>query len=189
MKTYFTFPLLIFGMAAYSQQVPTADQQIQWALLAVPEDFKEEATVKGYNMEGEMVTLRAGSNPMIALTDDPNKAGFSVAAYHKELEPFMARGRELRASGQTYQEVFEQRESEVKSGKLKIPQGSTLFAMSGEFDESGQPVNTYLRYVVYIPFATSESTGLPPSSTAPGSPWIMDPGTHRAHIMINPPKN
>jgi len=45
-----------------------------------------------------------------------------------------------------------------------------------------------LRYVIYIPFATAESTGLPLAPSAPGMPWIMDPGTHRAHIMINPPQ-
>jgi hypothetical protein len=45
-----------------------------------------------------------------------------------------------------------------------------------------------LRYVIYIPYATSASTGLPLKQDAPGMPWIMDPGTPRAHIMINPPQ-
>jgi hypothetical protein len=43
-----------------------------------------------------------------------------------------------------------------------------------------------LRYVIYIPFATSESTGLPLKPEIPGGPWLMDAGTHRAHIMLNP---
>ncbi len=42
------------------------------------------------------------------------------------------------------------------------------------------------RYVVYIPWATAANTGLPTKPEAPGMPWIMDPGTHRAHIMIDP---
>ncbi|MFT5773641.1 MAG: hypothetical protein ACI9ZX_003050 [Algoriphagus sp.] len=42
---------------------------------------------------------------------------------------------------------------------------------------------------MYIPWATSESTGLPLKAYGPGMPWIMDPGTHRAHIMISPPRN
>ena len=29
---------------------------------------------------------------------------------------------------------------------------------------------------------------IPLAPLADGAPWIMDPGTHRAHIMINPPK-
>ena len=32
------------------------------------------------------------------------------------------------------------------------------------------------------------TTGIPLAPLTPGGPWIMDPGTHRAHIMINPPK-
>jgi hypothetical protein len=53
---------------------------------------------------------------------------------------------------------------------------------------TGDVQDGYLRYVIYIPYATAESTGLPTKADAPGMPWIMDPGTHRAHIMINPAK-
>ena len=61
---------------------------------------------------------------------------------------------------------------------------------AGIFDpETGEVTKGYLRYVIYIPFATPESTGLPLAPSEPGMPWIMDPGTHRAHIMINPPQN
>jgi hypothetical protein len=61
--------------------------------------------------------------------------------------------------------------------------------MSGEYDDNGEATNLYTRFVFYIPYATAESTGLPTSPVVVGAPWIMDPGTHRAHIMINPPKN
>jgi len=37
-----------------------------------------------------------------------------------------------------------------------------------------------------MPFATAESTGLPERPVEPHHPWIMNPGTHRAHIMISP---
>ena len=30
------------------------------------------------------------------------------------------------------------------------------------------------------------ATGLPERPVAPNHPWIMNPGTHRAHIMISP---
>jgi len=49
-------------------------------------------------------------------------------------------------------------------------------------------VEPYLRYVVYTPYATAESTGLPLDPPGPGGPWIMFPGTAGAHIMISPPK-
>ena len=100
------------------------------------------------------------------------------------------KGRELRAQGKNFQEIFQAREDAVKAGELKIPQGSILYVLTGNYDMAADSLmNQYLRYVVYIPYATAESTGLPLKPVAPGSPWIMDPGTHRAHIMINPPKN
>ena len=40
-------------------------------------------------------------------------------------------------------------------------------------------------YVVYIPGASGSSTGLP-EKPAPGMPWVMFPGTARAHIMFIP---
>jgi hypothetical protein len=142
----------------------------------------------------ELVVLRKGMNEMVCLADDPNQKGFSAACYHRDLEPFMARGRELKAEGKSPKEIFDLREVEVKSGKLKMPKdGATLFVYFAT-DENYSPAtvevkNGSFRYVVYIPYATVESTGLPLKPGAPGMPWIMDPGTHRAHIMINPPKN
>jgi hypothetical protein len=41
--------------------------------------------------------------------------------------------------------------------------------------------------VIYLPFATAESTGLS-LKASPGAPWLMYPGTAGAHIMINPPR-
>jgi hypothetical protein len=129
---------------------------------------------------------------MICLADDPVQKGFHVACYHRDLDPFMARGRQLNKEGKSGTEVFEMRESEVKAGKLSMPEApSTLFVLTAPDEsynaQSGEVSNTYLRYVIYIPYATAESTGLPLKPGAPGMPWIMDPGTHRAHIMINPP--
>ncbi len=157
--------------------------------MAVPKDYQDGAMVYGYDSNGNFTTLREGSNDYIALADDPKNDKFSTAAYHKDLDPFMARGRELKAQGKEFQEIFDIRENEVKSGKLKMPDKATLCVFTGEVNPDTKEIeNPYLRYVFYIPFATGESTGLPTTPTPPGHAWIMDPGTHRAHIMISPPK-
>ncbi|HMG91028.1 MAG TPA: hypothetical protein VK589_13275 [Chryseolinea sp.] len=175
-----------------SSEVPSKEVQIKTAVLAAPEGLREKALVYGYSDKGEFVVLRQGSNEMVCIADDPNQAGLNVSCYHKDLEPFMARGRDLKKEGKNFKEVFDIRESEVKSGKLLMPkQPTSLFVYSAKDEEfnktTGDVTNGSLRYVVYIPYATSESTGLPLKPEAPGMPWIMDPGTHRAHIMINPP--
>ncbi len=181
-----------FTCVACAQSLPpNADQQIATAVLAAPAEQRAAATVYGYNQQGELVTLRQGSNTLVCLADDPTKEGFSASCYHRDLEPFMQRGRDLKAEGKSAKEIFDLREKEVKSGKLKMPaQPSTLFVYSAPAEnydsEAGEVKDGNFRYVVYIPYATAESTGLPLSPEAPGMPWIMDPGTHRAHIMINP---
>lgn len=191
MKTSLLFILVLLTVSfGFSQEVPPKEWQIKTALMAVPKDYQDGAKVYGYDSKGNFVTLREGTNDYIALADDPKNDKFSTAAYHKELDEFMARGRELKAEGKEFKEIFDIREAEVKSGKLKMPDKSTLCVFTGEVNpETKEIENPYVRYVFYIPFATGESTGLPTTPTPPGHAWIMDPGTHRAHIMITPPKN
>jgi hypothetical protein len=175
--------------ALKAQEIPPAEWQIKTALMAVPSDYREGAKVYGYDQNGKLVTLREGTNAYIALADNPENKNFSTAAYHKDLEPFMARGRELRAEGKAADEIFEIREQEVREGKLSMPDKSTLCVFSGSVNaETGEIEDPYVRYVFYVPFATGASTGLPTTPTPPGHAWLMDPGTHRAHIMITPPK-
>ncbi|WP_190808588.1 hypothetical protein [Flagellimonas sp. S3867] len=172
-----------------AQEIPSKEWQIKTALMAVPQDYKDGAKVYGYDASGNFITLKNGSNDYIALADDPKKEKFSTAAYHKDLEPFMARGRELKAQGIEAQKIFDMREEEVKAGKLKMPDKATLCVFTGKVNpETKEIENPYVRYVFYIPFATGESTGLPTTPTPPGHAWLMNPGTHRAHIMITPPK-
>jgi hypothetical protein len=148
--------------------------------------------VYGYNQKGDFIVLRKGTNEFVCIADDPKQSGLSVSCYHKDLEPFMARGRALKAQGKTYQQIFDIREAEAKSGKLKMPkQAANLQVYSASAENynpaTGEVTKGNYRYVVYIPWATAASTGLPSKPEAAGMPWIMDPGTHRAHIMIDPP--
>jgi hypothetical protein len=184
--------IMLFVNAASFAQTPTKEIQIKLALLAAPDELRDKASVYGYDANGDYIQLRKGENEMICLADDPTQEGLNVSCYHKDLEPFMARGRELKKEGKSFQEVFDIRESETKSGKLQMPKApSSLYVYSAKDEQvnktTGEVKDGYLRYVIYIPYATAASTGLPLKPTAPGMPWIMDPGTHRAHIMINPP--
>ena len=179
--------LLATGSVLAVDVAPPADQ-IASAVLPAPKDRRAAATVLGYNAKGEVVTLRKGSNDLVCLAHDPNEKSFSVACYHKDLEPFMARGRELNAKFKG-KERHEVRWKEVQEGKVPMPrEPRMLYVLTGSgYDAAkGEVTDSYLRWVVYTPYATPESTGL---STTPGpAPWLMYPGTPGAHIMINPPK-
>ena len=180
---------LFLALFMQGQSPMSKDWQIKTALMAVPQAYQEGAKIYGYDKDGNFTVLREGSNDYIALANDPKSKKFSTAAYHKALEPFMARGRELRSEGKDFQEVFDIRETEVKAGKLKMPDKTTLYVFTGTVNaETGAVENPYLRAVFYLPYATGASTGLPTTPMPPGQPWLMDAGTHRAHIMISPPK-
>lgn len=198
MKIIFSLILMLFYSLATAQEQsgttlpPTPEIQIKTALLAAPSDKREGAMVYGYSSDGKLIVLRTGTNDMICLADNPKQRGIQVSCYYYKLDAFMARGRELLAEGKTLKERFDIREEEVKSGKLKMPEEpSILFVVQGTEAnynrETGELKDAFMRYVIYIPYATSASTGLPEKPDVPGMPWIMDPGTHRAHIMITPP--
>lgn len=185
--------LLSIRTLAQTSIVPSADMQIKTAVLAAPADKQTGAAVYGYSDKGEFILLRKGTNELVCLADDPAQKGLSVSCYHRDLEPFMKRGRELKQQGKKPDEILKIREEEVKAKKWAMPKNpSTLFVYTAKPDNydpaTGDVKDGYLRGVVYIPYATAESTGLPLKPAAPGMPWIMDPGTHRAHIMINPPQ-
>ena len=177
--------------AVVSNEVLSAVLQIKTALLAAPAEKRDSCTVYGYSPDKQLVLLRQGTNELICLADNPDEPDFSVACYVKDLEPFMQRGRELRRQGIKGQQLFDQREKEVKGGTLQMPkQPSALYVYSAKQNDldpaSGDVKNGYLRYVIYIPYATVASTGLPKKPSSDGMPWIMDAGTHGAHIIINP---
>lgn len=176
------FSALLYVSSGAVAQIPDTETQIRAALLAAPKEERANCTVYGYDQNGKLVTLKTGTNNLICLGDNPNKPGFDVACYHKDLDMFMARGRALAAQGKTPAEIFQIREKEVKSGELKMPDGpTTLYVFSGKTQQEAS-----YRWVIYIPYATAASTGLPVRPMPDGAPWLMDQGTHRAHIMLTP---
>ncbi len=181
--------VLILGASApLAAQVPAPDLQIAGAVSAAPEALRAGATVIGYRNYHRMATLREGTNEMVCLADDPSETSWHVACYHKDLEPFMRMGRELRESGMSHSAIDSARMAAVQSGALKMPDGPrmlyNLYAPADSVDAAtGLAHGTSGLPVVYIPYATAESTGLP---TRPGAglPWLMYPGKPWAHIMI-----
>jgi hypothetical protein len=180
-------PVVTAPLAAQAPLPPA--QQITGAVLALPKEMQDGAGVLGYRAAGKLELLRPARNGMLCLADDPSDDQFHVACYHESMDPFMARGRELRAGGTKGTGVDSVRFAEVKSGKLKMPAGAAslyqIFAPKNAFDPAkGTVTGGRALTVVYIPGATEQSTGL---STKPSDskPWLMFPGTPKAHIMFS----
>ena len=190
MKSTMLFSMAILAAIAAAAEVPPPQVQIAGAVLAAPAELREGAAVLGYDAKGAMVKIREGKNEMVCLATDPAKTAFNVACYHKDLEPFMARGRELLEQKVTGAKRNEIRFKEVEEGKVPMSkEPRTLYVLTGTSYDSatGKVQDSYLRWVIYVPFATPQSTGLS-TKASDGAPWLMSPGTAGAHIMINPPK-
>jgi hypothetical protein len=69
---------------------------------------------------------------------------------------------------------------------------AALYSLTGPVDSldpaTGEVTGARRLFVLYVPFATGESTGLPTTGRV-GEPWLMDAGTAKAHIMFVPDMN
>ena len=118
MKSTMLFPMAILAAIAAAAEVPSAQVQIAGAVLAAPAELREGAAVLGYDAKGAMVKIREGKNEMVCLATDPAKTAFNVACYHKDLEPFMARGRELLEQKVTGQSATRSASRKWKRGRF-----------------------------------------------------------------------
>ena len=165
-------------------------QQIAAAVLPAPSDLRATATVLGYRRDGALTTLRTGDGPLTCLASNPANAEFHVACYHRSLEAFMERGRALRKEGVKGGDVDSVRFREVRKGVLRMPTSpAVLYSLTGKagsYDPlTGTAKGARQLFVIYVPDATAASLGVS-AIPAEGVPWVMFPGTPKAHIMFVP---
>jgi hypothetical protein len=181
--------LSLAGATLGAQTPPPVAEQITAAVQALPKELRDGAGVMGYKSAGKLEWLRPTKNSMMCLADDPAEEQFHVSCYHDSMDPFMARGRALRDSGVKGAQVDTVRFAEVKAGKIKMPTApASLYQIFGKKDAfdvaSGTVKQGNPLFVVYIPFATTATTGI---STTPSDtkPWLMFAGTPKAHVMFS----
>jgi hypothetical protein len=177
------------GVCAVTAGAQSPAVRIAQAVSPAPSTLRADATVLGSDSAGKWVTLRKGTNDLICLADDPHHKTFHVSCYFKALEPFMARGRELRAQGLSSDSADSVRAHEIRAGKLAMPKTPTALYQYGApregVSDAGAKGARYL-YVVYMPYATPATTGLTEQPLNDGGPWLMYSGKPWAHIMIAP---
>lgn len=182
------FTLLVTAPVA-AQEIPL-ETQVALAVQAAPEAMRADATVQGYDADGSFITIREGSNELICMAPNPASESFEVSCHHEALEPYFARGRELRAEGMAPNAATQQRWEEVDAGTLDLPYGAINYILHGAgFDAATNEIQEpFLRWVIYTPGATPETTGISAQPAVPGAPWLMFAGTPGSHIMIVPPR-
>ncbi len=185
-----TAPLI--NAAAQKPEYAPPRFQIAAAVSPLPEKLQAGARVLGYDASGKFVTLRRGTNDMVCIADDPSGKMFHVACYHRSLEPFMARGRELHGLKKSREAIDSIRAKDVASGRYSMPaKPAALYQYFAPRDSvnmtTGVIDGAQHLYVVYTPYATYQSTGIA-EAPVDGGPWVMYPGKPWAHLMIQPQK-
>jgi hypothetical protein len=181
--------LVTSAAGAQQKQLPSIEQQVATAVMALPEPFRADATVMGWKTQGgKLEVIRKGSNGMNCLAQFAVEKRFHISCYHEGLEPFMLRGRQLREQGITAPEKIDSvRFKEVADGKIRMPVSGALYQLFGSETSwdaaTGKLSAVTPLFVMYIPGATAASTGLSTVSRKDG-PWLMFPGTPKAHIML-----
>ena len=168
---------LVAAVGIAEAQEKSVEQQINEALMPLPENLRAGATVMGYDAVGKKVVLRRGTSNFTCTADSPAK-GFSVRCYPNIIAAYRERVGELLAAGTMEDALRDIVDAEVKSGKLVLPDRAVTYSIRGAELQNSLPLMT-----IYLPGATAESTGL---STTPSHyrPWLMFADTQVAHVMI-----
>lgn len=158
-------------------------EEIQKAVLPLPEDLRAGATIYTYDEHGDRKILRQGTNMVECMPKDPadgfTRCSNKVTADRRDFQA------KLKAEKKSAKEIQEAVAQATKEGKLKpAPYG----VMSYRYSDDDKRIK--LLWVMSVPGATPETTGVSTASQrdaalkGKGMPWMMLPGTPGAHIMI-----
>jgi hypothetical protein len=150
------------------------------AVLAIPENLRNQAMVVKWKPDFTYDTLRKGANGLVCYDRSgfPLQQPFSVectaeANLDREAQNLKA---EALADRPKAQAALNDQE---KDGSRKKPAfGSVWYHMAGPDREHARPHMT-----ISVPGATAQSLGLPDKPTQAGM-WIMNAGTTTAHLMV-----
>jgi hypothetical protein len=177
-------------------QMPTKQQQIAAATLALPEAFRAAATVQSISADLKITELRKGTGSMVCSIIQPGAKNFLAYCLDRVYDAYFYRQTQLqaelrrngkRAGGAALKAALQR---EIESGRLEPPIRPTVgFMMGGPakaFDWNTNTPSGEVKHweTIQIPNVTGASLSLPNSRPANGGPWVMAEGTPGAHIMI-----
>ena len=160
---------------------PGASQaDVDKAVLALPENLRNQATVIKWKPDFTYDTLRKGANGLVCYDRSgfPLQQPFSVECTSAANLDREAQNLKAEALGDRTKTQAMLADEEKNGTRVKPAFGSVLYHLGGADREHARPHLT-----VAVPGATAESLGLPDKATQSGL-WIMNAGTTTAHLMI-----
>ena len=151
---------------------------IEEALLPLPVQLRDEATVLIAERDGRQRILRQGTTSLICSPDTP-EPGFFVSCRNGSTGNVIEAYTRLLADGVSIREAWDRVHADIEAGALTAATpGTLIFIQSGPTRAESAQLS-----VTLVPYATAEGTGLPVEPTSERA-WLMCPGTARAHIML-----
>jgi hypothetical protein len=160
---------------------PGASQaDVDKALLALPENLRNQTMVVKWKPDFTYDTLRKGTNGLVCYDRSgfPLQQPFSLectAAGNLDREAQNLKAEALGDRAKTQEMLNDQ---EKNGTRLKPVFGSVWYHLAGPDREHARQHMT-----VAVPGATTQSLGLPDKPTQ-GTIWIMNAGTTTAHLML-----
>jgi hypothetical protein len=159
----------------------TPAQTVERALAPLSGRAREGAAVIRFNADQSYTTLKEGTNAWVCYdrSGEPGRAVFAVQCTNTGNLPRLQQNRRLEAAASD-RDALRASVAAAESGgdRIEAVYGSVWIAMNG------QDMASASRHVtVAVPYATTESTGLPDDGQAGGA-WVMAAGTSEAHIMV-----
>tara|TARA_R100001377_G_scaffold76156_1_gene52948 strand:+ start:891 stop:1481 length:591 start_codon:yes stop_codon:yes gene_type:complete len=169
--------------ASGSLLAQSTEELIAEAVRPLPEDLRANATVFQYDPEsGDRIVLRQGNNQVECQPKDEEGFTRCTPTANASRSDMSAK---LRAQGMSDEDVSATLETAEGRGLVNARIfGSMSYRL---FDE---PDRIQLLWIISVPNATPEQLGMPTGAqrdnalAGRGTPWMMNPGTPGAHLMI-----
>jgi len=173
-------PLLVFlALATSAPAFAQANPETEIAVLAIPANMREGATVIKWKPDQTYDTLKTGTNGLVCWDRSgfPLQQPFSVECTSMGNIPRAAQNMKGEAVGDRAkaQALFDAMEKD--GTRVKPEFGSVWYHLAGKDRESARSHMT-----IATPGATAQSMGIPDKRRDSGI-WIMNAGTTTAHIM------
>jgi hypothetical protein len=181
--------------SAEASEGTTGSDEIRFAVLPLPAQLRDGATVMRMDSTRRPVVVRQGSNGMVCVRVVPGEAAWDARCYETTIARLIFRAGALVMSGLTIDSIGSRIRAEARAGTLTLPTQPVAAYRALGPEHSYVPATGAVTaemeiwQSLHVPFATAEAMSLPDESTISAAergqvPYVVSSGTWWAHVMI-----